>query len=107
MDTETFLLDRNRIHMRLSERRMDALSARQASDSSGNWLTNALPFWLRMAAGVVLSKRGGFWTQALLTTAPMVLGLVKNVTGLGKSNGSHGGLLSFFPIVKSLIKRYN
>ena len=109
MDTETFLVTRDRLVLRLSARRKEALEALEdRSPQNGHTLGISLPFWLRMVLTTFLPKRlQGFWPRTLIAAAPVVFGLVKNVASIGKSSSGVGGLLSFLPIVKSLIKRYN
>jgi hypothetical protein len=110
MDTETFLLERERLEARLTQRRVDALGHAAARiEQHDGWFGKALPYWLRFAAStLVTGKFGGFWPKALLTMAPMLFGLAKTVTGqVRKDPSPMGAILGFFPIVKSLIKRYN
>jgi hypothetical protein len=95
---------------RLANRRQSALdSMAQRHSSNGNLLGPSVPFWLRLAINTLMPKRfGGFWPQALLAAAPVVLGIAKTATGLFRKNSSPSdGFLGIFPIVKSLIKRYN
>jgi hypothetical protein len=110
MDTETFLVTRDRVMARLANRRQIALEATAEKHAhNGSWLGPSVPFWLRFALNMILPKSfSGFWPQALMTAAPVVFGLAKSVTGKFREESEPlGGLLRFFPIVKSLIKRYN
>jgi len=109
MDTETFLVTRDRLVLDLQSLREETLDAIQAKRHvNGNGGGFAVPFWLRMALIVVLPKAlQGFWPKTLIAAAPVVYGLVKNVMDVRKTPSVLGGILGFFPIVKSFLKRYN
>jgi hypothetical protein len=110
MDTTTFLVTRDGVMARLANRRQVTLNAlAEKHNHNGSLFSSGVPFWLRLAFNAFLPKRfGSFWPQALLTAAPVVYGLAKNVTSQFRREPSKwGGILSFLPLVKTLIKRYN
>ena len=109
MDTETFIIERDRLERSLGYRRREALMIIARKDES-SLVGSLVPFWLRFAASTFLPRNfaGSFWPKALMTAVPVVYGLAKRFTGGARKPASTlSTVIGFLPIVKSLIKRYN
>jgi len=110
MDTETFLIARAHLERRIAQRRADTLAALQRPSSNGDGWGSKMPFWMQLATKAFFAKPdNSFWPKALLTIAPMAIGLARKITHKEEKKSSFpwGAVLGVFPIVKSLIKRYN